>query len=452
MESDARRLKSWVSEAAQKLGVPGAAVGIYLTGIEEFAFYGVTSTDNPLPVDETTLFQIASIGKTFTATAIMCLVNRGLVRLDEPVRAYVPELRLKDEEVARKVTLAHLLNHTAGWEGDFPIQFDNSGDDVLARYVEAMSDLDQVSPLGTTYSYSNSSFALADRVIEKVTGKTIEQALKDLLLEPIGLKQSLFFLNQIMTRRFAVGHIRHSDGTISMVPTWGESRGGGISSTAADLLGWACFHLGDGRAKDGKTILPQALLARMQEPTFQKPLGDAIGIGWHLRAIDGVHLAGHGGSAVGQFAECLIARAREFALVSLVNSGPNGIQFNREFIRWALETYLELADRIPEPLSPNQNELAGYAGTYESNTLICQMGIDGDQLLMTMKVRPEVLAAAGEDDPDFPPMHLGLLRDDDRYVVTDGPYGGLQGYFIRHEPDDIAGFDFGGRPMTRTAS
>src|SRR5215467_12890607 len=103
-----------LAELAERYRVPGVSVGIYHGGAEHHAFTGVTSVENPLPVDAGTLFQIGSTTKTYTATAIMRLVEQGRVDLDAPVRAYVPELRLKDESVAERVTVLHLLNHTAG--------------------------------------------------------------------------------------------------------------------------------------------------------------------------------------------------------------------------------------------------------------------------------------------------------------------------------------------------
>ena len=94
------RLQEIVSEHAERLGVPGVAAGVFLDGREEYAFHGVTSVENPLPVDENTLFQFGSTGKTFTATAIMRLVEAGKIDLDAPVRTYVPELVLADEATA----------------------------------------------------------------------------------------------------------------------------------------------------------------------------------------------------------------------------------------------------------------------------------------------------------------------------------------------------------------
>src|SRR5579884_3476508 len=173
---DQAALAARVKELAEEYQVPGVAVGIYLAGEEQYAVHGVTSIENPLPVDENTLFQFGSTGKTFTATAIMRLVEEGKIDLDAPVRTYVPELRLKDEDVAQRVTVLQLLNHSAGWQGDY-FEDTGRGDDAYARYVEKMADLEQVYPLGTQASYNNASLALAGRVIEKVTGKVYEDAI-----------------------------------------------------------------------------------------------------------------------------------------------------------------------------------------------------------------------------------------------------------------------------------
>jgi CubicO group peptidase (beta-lactamase class C family) len=160
-------LQEWVADAAERLAVPGVAVGVYLAGAEHYAYHGVTSVENPLPVDTETLFQFGSTTKTFTATAIMCLADQGRVNLGATVRTYLPELTLQDEDVASKVTVLQLLNHTAGWCGDV---FDGTGDgdDALARFVEAMATVEQDAPLGTV-SYNNAALSVVGRIIEKVT-------------------------------------------------------------------------------------------------------------------------------------------------------------------------------------------------------------------------------------------------------------------------------------------
>jgi hypothetical protein len=102
----------------------------------------------------------------------------------------------------------------------------------------------------------------------------------------------------------------------------------------------------------------------MQQPTVAlqgSNLGDAIGIGWFLRDVDGVRTVGHGGSANRQVAELLTEPERGFA-VALSNAGPDGIPFNQAVVRWALQTYLGVIDRDPEPLPYDRRGRARSSG------------------------------------------------------------------------------------------
>src|SRR4029077_14072850 len=172
-------LAGFVAETAKRLGVTGAAVGVRADGREDFGCHGVTSVENPLPVDQDTLFLLASVTKTFTATAVMRLVADGKVALDAPVRRYVPELVLADERAADEITVLNLLNLTSGLDwgiiGDF-----GEGDDALSRYVSELAGLALIAPPGTRASYSQAGFNLAGRIVEKVTGLTYEKAVASL--------------------------------------------------------------------------------------------------------------------------------------------------------------------------------------------------------------------------------------------------------------------------------
>lgn len=457
---DEKELRTAVTEAAERLEVPGVAVGIYCQGSEHYAFHGVTSIENPLEVDETTLFQFGSTGKTYTTTAILRLVDDGKIELDAPVRRYVPELVLKDEDVAEKVTVQQLLNHTAGWDGDL-LDNTGTGDDALAKLVERMATLEQVTPLGAVVSYNNASLSLAGRVIEKVTGQVYEQAMKELVFEPLGLEHTYFFPTDIMTRRFVVGHLKQSDGQLKVARPWAIPRGsnpaGGISSNAGDLVQWARFHLGDGRSADGTRVLPEQLLRAMQQPTAQSPgnaVGDAVGLAWWMKDVGGVRLVAHGGNTIGQDSGFDMVPERDFAIITLSNSSPNGGQFNEQIRRWALSAYLGVTEREAEPVRLSESELKPYTGRFETRASIAEITSQDGLLMVKVKTRPEVLAEimeAGEDEPDEPPIPLGLLGPgDDRYVATDGPAKGMKGYFVRAETGEITSVHLGGRLAIRT--
>jgi CubicO group peptidase (beta-lactamase class C family) len=290
------KLSEFVAVTAKELDVPGVAVGVLVDGQEIYASHGVTSIDNPLPVDEKTLFHLGSVTKTFTATALMRLAAEGKVDLDAPVRRYVPELKLADERAAAQITVMNLLNHTAGLAWNLIDTEDEDGS--LAAFVAKMSELGLIAPPGTRASYSQAGYNLAGRVIEKVTGRRFEKAVSSLVLEPTGLSNTFFDLDDVIVRRFAVGYNRDEDGALRFAQPWkanragarGNNPGGGGVSSVSDLLRWARFHLGTG---DG--VLPAEALHRMKEETVAlraSTLGDALGICWFLRDVDGVRSSG----------------------------------------------------------------------------------------------------------------------------------------------------------------
>ncbi|HVF19719.1 MAG TPA: serine hydrolase domain-containing protein [Mycobacteriales bacterium] len=454
-------LQDKLDELATELGVPGAAAGVVVDGEEHYAYAGVTSVENPLPVDETTLFQFGSTGKTYTATAIMRLAEQGKVDLDAPVRDYVPELRLKDESVAEKVTVLQLLNHTAGWQGDL-IKDTGNGDDALARYVDLLADIDQISPLGATVSYNNASLSLAGRLIEHVTGTTFEQAIGDLLLTPLGLTSTWFFPGDIISRRFAVGHKRAEDGAITIARPWAMPRSaaaaGGMSANARDQIAWATFHLGDGTAADGTRVLSEESVKRMQQGTADmrgSALGDEVGIAWLLAEVGGVKTVGHGGTTNGQYSDFTLVPERGFGAICMSNCGPNGSQLNHGLVKWAMEHFLGLKNVEPETLRLTVDQLAAYTGRYESISALIDVTAYDGRLSAKVEIKPEMLEAlteAGEEVPEQPPIVLALLEGEgDRYVVDEGDAKGMKGYFARGDDGDVSGVHLGGRLATRVA-
>jgi CubicO group peptidase (beta-lactamase class C family) len=444
MSSDA--LEQFVTATAREFGVPGVAVGVWAQGREVFACQGVTSIDNPLPVGQDTLFVIGSVTKTFTATAIMRLVEAGRVELDAPVRRYVPELRLPDEEAAAQITILNLLNHTAGL--DTRMVFDSGdGDDALAREVANMAGVALIGPVGGRASYSQLGYNLLGRLIEKVTGQTYEAAVASLVFEQAGLVNSVFSAGAAITRRFSVGH-NLGEGTLKVARTWKDTRGnnpgGGLASSVSDQLRWARFHLSGA-----------ALARRMQEPTVQlrgSSLGDAVGLAWFLRDTGSVRTAGHGGSTSGQFANLLLVPERNFAVTVMSNAGPdNGLALNQAVVRWALEHYLGVVERDPEPLPYDAERAAEIAGHYENEFMTLIIDAAGAALTVECRIKPEIRAASeAELPPDLPPAGLGLLPGSgDDYIVTEGGLAGQRGFLTRAANGAIIGADLAGRLFTR---
>jgi len=450
-------LNDFVESTFRKFNIPGVAVGAWADGKEAYACHGVTSVDNPLPVDQDTLFLVASITKTFTATTLMRLVTEGKVELNAPVRRYLPELRLKDQEAANTITVLNLLNHTSGL--DWRVNADTGeGDDALARSVAKLAEMELIALPGTRVSYSQAGYNLVGRIIEKVTGQTFEQAMASLLFEPLGLSHSFFARDDIMTRRFAVGHNRGEDGTLFIARPWRHSRGdnpgGGLASSVADLLLWTRFHLGDGSAASGARVLPTDVLHQMKEPTAglrASSLGDAIGLSWFLRDVDGLRTVGHAGSANGQFAEILTVPERNFAVVSLSNASPGGIPFNQAVVSFALEHYLGLVDRDPEPIPFDAARAREIAGKYANEMMTCTIDTVAARLRLELRIKPEIRAAAEKAPPPDPePADFGLLPgSSDEYIITDGAFKGQRGFFTRDKSGAVVGVDLAGRLFSR---
>jgi CubicO group peptidase (beta-lactamase class C family) len=324
--------------------------------------------------------------------------------------------------------------------------------------VVKLAELELIAPLGTRASYSQAGYSLLGRIVEKVTGLTYERAVASLVFEPLGLSHSFFAPEDVMTRRFAVGHNPGEDGALSVARLWRGPRfrnpGGGLASSVADQLRWARFHLDDGRSESGTQVLPTVLLRRMKEATVAlrgSTLGDALGIGWFLRDVDGVRTVGHGGSANGQFAEFLTVPEHGFAVVAMSNAGPDGIPFNQAVVRWALEAYLGVVDQDPEPIPYDEARAREVVGSYDIDVMRLVIATNGAGLTLEVGIKPEIRASwDGEMPPDYEPADIGLLPGEtDEYIITEGGLKGQRGFFTRDESGTVVGVDLAGRIFSR---
>lgn len=440
-------LDRFIKKKMASTGVPGVAVGIQFKGKEYTKGYGVTNVDYPLPVDAETLFQIGSTTKTFTATAMMRLVEQGKVNLADPIRKYLPDFSLRDKTVSRKATVLNLFTHTGGWLGDH-FEDHGRGDDALTRIVEKMSKLKQLTPPGEVFSYNNAAFYVAGRIVERVTKKPYESAIKELLFSPLGMTHSFFFAEEAITYKVVAGHITTANGKSTIVRPWQLSRtanpAGGIISDVKEQLKWARFHLGDGRTPDGKRLLRKATVARMQKA--QAPAGsmaDEVGISWLLRNVDGKRLVAHGGTTPGQLSAFMMVPDEGFAITVLTNSTRGG-QLHGQVVRWALEHYLDVKQPDEKPIKVDAARLATYAGKYrmESSGLIFDVVARSGGL--TIKFPSPSVGPNGKKPPGIPPIPMYFF-DDDRVTASKGPSKGAKAEFVRGANGRLAWFRFGGR-------
>jgi CubicO group peptidase (beta-lactamase class C family) len=444
-------VQAQVAAEMARLHVPGVAVGI-IDGDQEFVGgQGVTNVNHPLPVDGDALFQIGSTTKTVTALLAMRLVEDGALDLDEPVRTYLPDLRLADETVAARVTLRHLFTHTGGWEGDF---FDDTGrgEDALARMVARLDETPQIAPLGAVWSYNNAGFYIAGRVIEAVTGQPYEVVARELMLDPLGMQHSYFFAEDAITEAVSAGHLVR-DGKAEIARPWGLARAanpaGGLISSARDQMIYARFHLGDGTAADGTGVVTPETMALLH--TAIGPGGnaiDAMALVWRIQlASDGTHIIGHGGATNGQMSAFLLVPSRQWAITVLTNADC-GDQLHRAITRFALGRYLGLALPDLTPITQDDGDLAEYAGRYLS--MATEITITAQDGMLHATIADRGGFPKRDSPPTQPPQEAQFAPvGADRFVGVDEHFARIPVEFLRDAQGNIVWFRASGRLHVR---
>lgn len=349
-----RAVTDTLVEAMRQSLVPGAAIGLLAGDREEHATFGLASLSSLQPVTPDTLFQIGSITKTMTATAIWRLIDEGALDLDAPVRTYITDLALMDSDVAAQVTIGNLLDHTAGWYGDEGFATGEE-EDAIARYVaERLPQLPQVFPLGEYFSYNNAAFTLLGRLIEVATGTDYNSAMGNLLFGPLGLDDSLLDPVEVRERHYADGHgalpVNGRLAVAVMTPLWlprSVNPAGSVWSTTRDLMRYARFHMNRNTTTGAANIVHPDSLALMQEPAIGIP-GTSLQMGrdWFLQDVDGIRAVYHGGDTLGQHAELIMIPEHDFALAVLTNGQGGGSLVVAAALDAALAEVPELASLL----------------------------------------------------------------------------------------------------------
>ena len=434
------QLAALVTQKMSEYGVPGVAFGILRGGRMTARGFGITNADNSQPMTPETVFPIASISKTVTATAIMRLVEQGKLDLRAPVRRYIPEFAVADTAATRDIAIWHLLTHTPGFEGQ--LTPDDYGIHSLARFAESQKELSQLAPPGEIWSYNNAGFTLAGRVIEVASGQRIHDALRDLVIRPIGLTRTFTRTEEAVTHRFAAAH-RTSNGALSVVRPISRSStvtAGGVWMSVSDMLAFAKFHLGDGTGAEGKPVLTRASLEQMRTPRIRKVGTDEdMGLGWHLRRVGGVMTAAHGGT-LGHISLLVLVPERQTAFAILTNHSE-GWRLIQDVERTAL-SMLEGLSRdsaqaighrglnetmIDAPIMARQPDPAPYVGTYRRPPLNNVNAVATTDRQLTLDGNAIGFYAA------------------DRAIVTSGPSRGNPIEFIRNRDGTVGWIRYIGR-------
>nr|WP_246405525.1 serine hydrolase [Modestobacter versicolor] len=430
---DAAHWQQRLDVLAARHSVPGAALAVRRVGagpdeLVELAT-GVLNRSTGVATTTDSVFQIGSITKVWTTTLVMQLVDEGRLDLDAPLAEVLPELQLGDPDVAKRVTMRHLLTHTSGIAGDV-FTDTGRGDDCVERYVAALADTPQNHPLGATFSYCNSGFTLAGRVVEVLTGQTWDAALRERVIEPLGLAHTSTLPEEAVLHRAAVGHIAPEPGADpAPVPVWVLPRSLGpaglVNATAADVTAFGALHLRGGVTADGTRVLSAASTEAMQSRQAELPdrysLGDSWGLGWIRHVWDGELLVGHDGGTYGQGAFLRVLPEHGLVIALLTNGG----KMKDLYTDVMGELVGELAGlQLPAPLEPPEQapqvELARYAGSYERSSVATEVFERDGGLVMRETMSGAVAEAVGQPVQEHPlvPVAEGLFAV--RAPGTDG--------------------------------
>lgn len=412
----------------------GVALGISKGDDVRLRGFGLTNVDNPQPVTPDTVFPIASISKTVIATALMRLHEQGALDVEGRVRDVLPEFAVGDESAADEVRIWHLMTHTPGWEGQ--LSTPDRGPETLANFVESLRDLPQLARPGEVWSYNNAGWGVAGRVIEVATERGIHDALDDLVFDPLGLERAFSITGEAMTYRFAAPHREQDGRTVVNRPFRlpANVSAGGCAMSIENLLRYARFHLGDGTAPSGERLLssPGSLEAMRTARIVKNTSTDEMGLGWHLRTLDGVLTAQHGGTLRGHCLHAQLVPERDLCFAILTNH-RDGWKLNEEVAAEILARYEGLAlapgqrtggnrggdermSRHARPLA-QQPELDEYAGTYRRPPV-------GE--VVVRRTGDRLVAGSGERSYD-----LVFWSEDMTYADGPGAFSGMAVEFVR---------------------
>jgi len=355
---DVRSINTYLSENLKKNRIQGFAVGV-VQGDQVLFTKGYGLAGHGRETTPQTQFYIGSVSKTFTALAVMQLVEKGLIDLDAPVQKYIPWFEIADKDESGKITIRNLLNHTSGLSeaGDRNASAFTSSLDEQAGLLK---DAHLTAPVGVKFQYYNQNYRLLGLIIEKVSGMSYGDYIQTHIFDPLGMDRSTADplnapdLAQAYTRFFGFAVPMQQ----SYIPGWLPS--GYLISTAEDMSKFLLAQINN-QKPDGSQLLEPELLAIMRS----EPAGvdGGYGMGW-LILDDGDTIA-HGGANEFFQSFILIHQKDKTGMVLLFNQNSmESMQFENNNVRNGL---LELLDGRP----PKQNG-AGWIGW----VLLALFGLD----------------------------------------------------------------------------
>ncbi|MET9023031.1 serine hydrolase [Actinopolymorpha sp. NPDC004070] len=403
----ARQLTEEIPRLLAEQDLPGMAVGICdRSGIRWSAGFGVRARGGREPVSSQTVFSIQSGSKMYTATAVMLAVQRGLVDLDTPITAYLPDFTVHsrwESEPQQRMTLRHLLSHTAGFTHEAPLgsNFDDR-DTSFEEHCRSISATWLRFPVGHHYEYSNLGIDLAALIVQQVTGVAFHEFVRTEILRPLGLLRTSLDHGVIARDPDrAVGHSTVGSRIPVRVPMVGA---GGAYTNVVDALRYLHFHLTGGRG----VLRPELLDQMYQIPNPLPGQRFGYGLGVSVSRWNGRRVLNHGGSGFGFQSDMAWDPDAGIGVVMLTNTD----QPLKTRLAMGMVADLTGSDPYVPPPPPaatgvDREALAMMAGEYVGRGFsVVRIGVDGDRVSLERGGARQPLRVIGADE---------LVAEDDGY-------------------------------------
>jgi len=338
--------------------VPGIAVGIIKDDKLVFAKgYGVRSLTEKLPVDEHTLFGIASNSKAFTSAALAMLADEGKLKWDDKVTDYVPGFMMYDAWVTREFTIRDLLTHRSGLglgAGDLMF-WPEGGDMTREEMIHNIRYLKPVSSFRSKYDYDNNLYMVAGQVIEKVSGISWEAFIEQRIMKPLGFTTSKASYNRVVPGANMIAPHAPADGKVIQIPhDWNPTvnAAGGIVSNITDLSKWLIMQMNDGEYGNGKKLFSKKNHDEMWQLQTVIPVKAAgpynthfsgYGLGWFLSDVKGYKQVAHTGGLAGTVTQITLLPELKLGIIVLTNQ-QQGAAF-KTITNTILDSYLGYTNR-----------------------------------------------------------------------------------------------------------
>jgi CubicO group peptidase (beta-lactamase class C family) len=418
--------EAWIRNRAFLQDVPGVSYGLSSDGATVLAgARGMSDVASGERATAETGYRVASITKTFTATLVMQLVERGKVQLDAPVTSYLDWLRPAVADSG--LTVRHLLTHaggiirdgSCGWRGGtFP-----SREQVRSE----LSDHPSFAEPSVGFRYSNMAYALLGEIIESVSGRRYATAVDRGVVKPLGLNASGTRLTPRLSSTLATGYWRRLPGEDLRAEPQSEALAfepaGGLISTVGDLLAYQGAHFpGDTR------LLSDLSKREMQRTQWQRSEEPHYGYGWMIWTIDGIALRGHSGGYPGFTTKIGFSPDHRLAAAVLTNTIGSLSGVAVDVIFHTIARVNALWDDAAETRHGHTRASLGrLAGLYRNEW--------GDVLVS--RVNNSLYLVGTEDDrPMRIPSRLSPVEDGPRFVIVDHDDFGNRGEEVVFEVDE----------------